>query len=85
MDKPQENASELLALALALVLALALALALALDSESYGEVMSRLLALPTVKSLQFYFVVTLVIGSSSGTDIKAEDNFGLLRPPPVKI
>ena len=55
MDLPQGNDSEVLALA----------------SVSDGKMMSRFLALPPVKALQFAFSVTLIIGSSNGTNIKA--------------
>ena len=51
-----------------------------LDSESDGEFMSRLLVLPMVKSIQFALAETLVIGSSNGNKLKAEDNFGPLPP-----
>ena len=54
--------------------------ALALASVSYGEVMSRLLELPPVKALQFYLALTLKIGSSNGTNLKAEKDFGPLPP-----
>ena len=51
-----------------------------LDSASDGEVMSRFLAIPLVKALQFSLSVTLGIGSSNGTNIKAEENFGPMPP-----
>ena len=41
---------------------------------------SRLLALPLVKALKFALSVTLRIGSSNGTNFKAEGNFGPLPP-----
>ena len=53
---------------------------LVLDSASDGEVMSRFLAIPLVKALQFSLSVTLGIGSSNGTNIKAEENFGPMPP-----
>ena len=48
---------------------------LVLDSASDGEVMSRFLAIPLVKALQFSLAVTPRIGSSYGNKLKAEDNF----------
>ena len=59
MDLPQGNTSE----------------ALVLASVSYGEVISRFLALPPVKELQFYLAVTIIIGPINETKLKAEDNF----------
>ena len=64
IDPPQGNAPEELALA----------------SAADGELMSSFLALPPVKSLQFELAVTLRIGSSNTTKLKAEDNFGSLPP-----
>ena len=64
MVLPQRNASELLALA----------------SVSDGEVMSRFLALPPVKSLSFGWTVTLIISFINRNYLKTEDNFGLLSP-----
>ena len=40
--------------------------------------LSRLLALSMVKALHFVLAVTLRIGSSNGTKLKVEDNFGTL-------
>ena len=40
----------------------------------------RLLALPEVKALQFALAVTLIIGSSTGTKFKSEENFEPLPP-----
>ena len=54
-----------------------------LASNSYGEVMSRFLALPPVKALKFDLAVPLIIGSSNGTKFKAEDSFG--PPPPLYL
>ena len=51
-----------------------------LGSVSYDEVISRLLALPLVKELQFTFAVTLRIWSSNGTKFKTEENLGPLPP-----
>ena len=53
---------------------------LVLASVSNDDVMSRFLALPPVKSLQFVFAVTLIIGSSNGNKLKADENFGTLTP-----
>ena len=62
MDLPQGNHSE----------------ALMLHSVSYVELISSFLALPLVKAIKFYFVVTLRIGYSNGTKLKVEDNVGPL-------
>ena len=64
MNLPQRNASKSLVLA----------------SVSDGEVISMFLALPPVKAHQFELAVTLIIGSSNGTKLKEEDNFGPLTP-----
>ena len=42
--------------------------------------MSMLLALNLVKGLQFALVVSLRVGSSNGTKLKVDDNFGQLPP-----
>ena len=62
MDTPQGNALE----------------ALVSDLVSDYKVISRLLALPPMKALQFALTVTLNIGSSNGNKFKAEENFGPL-------
>ena len=64
MDNPQGNYLE----------------ALVLASVSNDEVISRLLALPPLKEIQFALAVTLRIGSSNGTKLKAEKNFGPMPP-----
>ena len=51
-----------------------------LASVSYGDMMSRFLALPLVKELQFTLAITLRIGSINGTKLKVEYNFGPLSP-----
>ena len=51
-----------------------------LASFSDDEVISRLLALPPVKALQFYLAATIIIGSSNGTKFKSEEKIVLLPP-----
>ena len=55
--------------------------ALVLASLSDDDVMSRLLELPLVKALQFSLAVTIRIGCSNGTKVKADEN--ILPLPPV--
>ena len=64
MDNPQGNALE----------------ALVLDSVSDDKLISRILALPPVKALQFSLAVTLRIGSINGSEFKAEENFVHISP-----
>ena len=54
--------------------------ALALASDSYDEVLSRFLALPLFKALQFSLAVALIIFSGNGNKLKADENFGPLPP-----
>ena len=51
-----------------------------LASVSDDKVISRLLALPLVKALQFALAVTLIIGYSNGTKFKTEGKFVPLPP-----
>ena len=51
-----------------------------LASVSDDELVSRILSLPPVNALQFALAVTLRIGSSNGTKLKAEKNFGPMPP-----
>ena len=54
--------------------------ALVLASVSDGEVMSRFLAIPQMKAIQFALAVTLIISYSNENKLKMKDNFGPLTP-----